>query len=38
MTLIDLRIGDVVTINGITGSICGLGGTDKVAFIDLEAR
>lgn len=37
MTLIDLRIGDSVTINGVTGTVCGLNGlADKVMFIDVE--
>ncbi len=37
MTLIDLRMGDKVTINGVTGSVCGLNGVpDKVIFIDVE--
>lgn len=39
MILIDLRPGDTVTINGVTGSVCGLDGVpEKVAFIDLEPK
>ena len=37
MTLIDIRPGEMVTINGITGKVVGLNGVpDKVAFIDIE--
>lgn len=37
MTLIDLRMGDSVTINGVTGKVAGINGVPgKVMFIDLE--
>ncbi len=37
MTLINLSMGETVTINGKSGVIAGLSGVDgKIAFIDLE--
>lgn len=37
MTLIDIKRGDSVTINGVSGVVCGIDhSTDRVVFIDIK--